>query len=133
ELRIALGRDAAAPVRRAGIYRRRRRIDRRVPFVDAATKADLLVQPPSPELDACLAKALERVAGEAELVGVHVGGDEVGGALEQVVRDRDQQQACVDVQHVAAGDPGGRPSDPGVLYDATSAEVSELPDVRVVD
>src|SRR5205085_12060755 len=62
-----------------------------------------------------------------------VGGDEVCRALEQVVRDGDQQETGVDVEDVAAGDPRWRPPDPGILDDRAAAKVSELAEVRVVD
>src|SRR4029079_14412318 len=106
--------------------------DRRIALIDAAAEADLLVEPPAAHLDAGLAQRREGVAREAEFVRVHVGGDEVRRAVQQVVRDRDQQQSGVDEEDIAAGDAGRRPPDPRVLDDGAAGEVPELAEVRVV-
>src|SRR5205085_3042488 len=72
KLRIALRRDAAGAAREAGACGV---VDRRIALIHAAAEADLLVQPPSAQLNASLAQSRKRVVPEAEFVAsVHVGG-----------------------------------------------------------
>src|SRR5437660_5475189 len=129
EGRVALGRDAGARGRgharrvRSGRGCSGRLQEGRVTFEDAAAPAELLVERPAADLHAGVAERLEGRAGEAERVGLRVGGDEVGGAGQHVPGNGDEQDARVDVENGPPGDTGGRPADPRSLDDGGGGRV----------